>query len=62
MERTPHISRDERGGGVRRIVALERRYHCSACGHENRSWTRLRSCLACGQPLAHAVIRRAAIT
>lgn len=45
---------------VRRLVGLEREYRCSA-GHEHRSWNRLRACPDCGESLAIAVIRRAAL-
>ncbi len=45
---------------VRRLVGLEREYRCSA-GHEHRSWGRLRSCPDCGESLAVAVIRHAAL-
>jgi hypothetical protein len=53
----------EEGGsarGVRRLIGLEREYRCSA-GHEHRSWSRLRACPECGERLAVAVIRRAAL-
>jgi hypothetical protein len=46
--------------GMRRLVGLEREYCCSA-GHEHRSWGRLRACPECGESLAVAVIRRAAL-
>jgi hypothetical protein len=39
---------------------MQREYRCSA-GHEHRSWERLRSCPDCGESLAVAVIRRAAL-
>ncbi len=45
---------------MRRLVGLQREYRCSA-GHEHRSWDRLRSCPECGELLAVAVIRRAAL-
>jgi len=45
---------------MRRVVGLEREYRCSA-GHEHRSWGRLRACPECGEALAVAVIRRAAL-
>jgi predicted amidophosphoribosyltransferase len=45
----------------RRLVALERNYHCGSCGKDHRSWSRMRSCSACGETLTHAVIRRAAL-
>jgi predicted amidophosphoribosyltransferase len=46
---------------ARRLVGLERSYECASCGAEHRSWTRLRSCPDCGEHLAVAVIRRAAL-
>jgi predicted amidophosphoribosyltransferase len=46
---------------TRRLVALERNYHCSGCGKDHRSWSRLRSCTVCGEPLTHALIKRAAL-
>jgi transcription elongation factor Elf1 len=60
MEHTHH-ARDERQPAARRVVALERHYRCQTCGHEHRSWSRLRSCADCGETLSHAVIRRAAV-
>ena len=45
---------------TRRMVGLERHYHCSSCGGEHRNWSRMSSCPDCGQPFAAAVIRRAA--
>jgi predicted RNA-binding Zn-ribbon protein involved in translation (DUF1610 family) len=45
----------------RRLVALERNYECASCGAEHRSWTRMRACPDCGEHLAVAVIRRAAL-
>jgi hypothetical protein len=47
-------------GEVRRLVGLERNYRCSV-GHEHRSWSRLRTCPDCGEPLTMAVISRAAL-
>jgi hypothetical protein len=49
------------GQAMRRMVGMEREYRCSA-GHEHRSWTRLHACPDCGEALAIAVIRRAALT
>jgi predicted amidophosphoribosyltransferase len=46
---------------AKRLIGLERRYACGACGSEHRSWSRLRACPGCGEPLAVAVIRRAAV-
>ena len=40
---------------------LERNYECASCGAEHRSVTRMRSCPDCGEHLAVAVIRRAAL-
>ncbi|HEX2129365.1 MAG TPA: hypothetical protein VHF58_09135 [Solirubrobacterales bacterium] len=45
---------------ARRLVSLERHYHCDRCGGERRSWTRLPACPACGEAFVSAVIRRAA--
>jgi len=45
---------------MRRLVGLQREYRCSS-GHQHRSWTRLRSCPECGESLAVAIIRRAAL-
>jgi hypothetical protein len=45
---------------AKRMVGLERSYRCSACGYEQRSWTRLSACEGCGETLGVAVIRRAA--
>jgi hypothetical protein len=66
MTAPPITSADTAMGGsaarqpVRRVVGLEREYRCSA-GHEHRSWGRIRSCPECGESLAVAVIRRAAL-
>jgi hypothetical protein len=46
---------------ARRLIAFERHYSCSGCGHEYRSWSRLPACPDCGEPFPIAVIRRAAI-
>jgi hypothetical protein len=46
---------------AKRLIGLERRYACDGCGSEHRSWSRLRACPQCGEPLAVAVIRRAAV-
>ncbi|HYU60767.1 MAG TPA: hypothetical protein VEK39_08400 [Solirubrobacterales bacterium] len=51
-----------RARDARRLVGLERSYRCDGCGAEHRSWARIRSCPDCGEPLAVAVIRRAAFT
>jgi ribosomal protein L37AE/L43A len=48
--------------GRRRLIALERHYHCESCGREQRSWARVPACPDCGQAFASAVIRRAALT
>jgi len=45
---------------MRRLVGLQREYRCSS-GHQHRSWTRHWSCPECGESLAVAVIRRAAL-
>jgi hypothetical protein len=45
----------------RRLVGLERDYHCGSCGEHHRSWSRQRSCPACGEQLGPARIRRAAV-
>ncbi|HEX6116246.1 MAG TPA: hypothetical protein VFY99_04050 [Solirubrobacterales bacterium] len=55
--RKPRRSTANRGQAVR----LERNYECASCDAEHRSWTRLRSCPDCGEHLAVAVIRRAAL-
>jgi hypothetical protein len=67
MTAPPITSSDIATGGsgaardsLRRLVGLEREYQCSA-GHRHRSWDRLRSCPDCGESLAVAVIRRAAL-
>jgi hypothetical protein len=66
MTAPPITSADIATGGsgtkrpMRRLVGLEREYRCSA-GHEHRSWGRIRSCPDCGESLAVAVIRRAAL-
>ncbi len=49
-----------RSPAMRRLVGMQREYRCSA-GHEHLSWERLRSCPDCGESLAVAVIRRAAL-
>ena len=46
----------------RRIVGLERRYRCEACGSEHRSWERAAACPSCGEAFVAAVIRRAALS
>jgi hypothetical protein len=45
---------------ARRMVGLERHYHCECCGGDRRSWTRLAACPDCGEAYVAAVIRRAA--
>jgi hypothetical protein len=66
MTAPPITSADTVTGGsaarqpTRRVVGFEREYRCSA-GHEHRSWGRIRSCPECGELLAVAVIRRAAL-
>ena len=40
---------------------LERDYECSSCGSQHRSVGRMRACPDCGEHLAVAVIRRAAL-
>jgi rubrerythrin len=49
------------GAGSRKLVGLERHYSCSSCGEQHRSWSRVRSCPACGEALTAARIRRAAL-
>jgi hypothetical protein len=46
---------------ARRLIGLERQYHCRSCGGERRSWSRLAACPDCGEDFAAAVIRRAAL-
>jgi hypothetical protein len=46
---------------ARRLIGLEREYHCGSCGGERRSWSRLAACPDCGEAFAAAVIRRAAV-
>jgi hypothetical protein len=53
--------RKGRAAEVKRLVGLERSYACGSCGSEHRSWSRLRACPECGEALAVAVIRRAAV-
>ena len=45
---------------ARRLVSLERHYHCGGCGSERSSWTRISACPECGEAFVAAVIRRAA--
>jgi hypothetical protein len=45
---------------ARRMVGLERHYHCECCGGDRRSWTRMATCPDCGEAYVSAVIRRAA--
>ena len=45
---------------ARRLVSLERHYHCDGCGSERSSWTRMSACPECGEAFVAAVIRRAA--
>jgi hypothetical protein len=45
---------------ARRVVGLERHYHCGSCGCDRRSWTRMSACPRCGEAYVAAVIRRAA--
>ncbi len=45
---------------ARRLVGFERHYHCAACGHDRRTWTRASACPDCGEHYVAAVIRRAA--
>lgn len=45
---------------ARRLVGLERSYHCDSCGSERRSWTRMSCCPECGEAFVSAVIHRAA--
>jgi transcription elongation factor Elf1 len=54
-------ARSEPARAPRRLIGLERQYRCGACNHEQRSWDRMRNCTACGEALAMAVIRRAAL-
>jgi rubrerythrin len=44
----------------RRMVGLERHYHCESCGADHSSWARVRACPECGTAFVAAVIRRAA--
>lgn len=46
---------------ARRLIGLERHYHCRSCEGERRSWTRLASCPDCGDAFTGAVIRRAVL-
>jgi hypothetical protein len=46
---------------ARRLVGLERHYHCESCGHDRRSWARMSACPDCGEVFALAVIHRAAV-
>ncbi len=46
---------------ARRLVGLERQYHCRSCGVEHSSWTRMSACPDCGEAYVAAVIRRAAL-
>ena len=45
----------------RKLVGFERHYRCDSCSGERRSWSRLRSCPDCGEPLTSARILRAAV-
>jgi hypothetical protein len=45
----------------RKLVGLERHYRCRSCGEAHRSWSKLRTCPRCGEPLRAARIRRAAL-
>ena len=45
---------------TRRMVGLERHYHCRGCHSERSSWTRMSSCPDCGHAYVAGVIRRAA--
>ena len=47
---------------ARRLIGLERHYHCSSCGSERQSWARISACPECGEAFVAAVIRRAAVT
>ena len=47
---------------ARRMVGLERHYHCRGCGADHTSWSRMAGCPDCGRPFVAAVIRRAAFT
>lgn len=46
---------------ARRLVGFERHYHCAACGHDRRTWTRAEACPDCGEHYVSAVIHRAAV-
>jgi len=61
MKSTNTYEATDRGSGSRRLIGLERNYECASCGAEHRSWTRMRACPDCGEHLATAVIRRAAL-
>ena len=45
----------------RRLIALERHYHCTSCGSDERAWARVAACPNCGEAFVAAVIRRAAL-
>jgi hypothetical protein len=45
----------------RRLIGLERHYHCDGCGRDRRSWARMSACPDCGVAYSVAVIRRAAV-
>jgi predicted RNA-binding Zn-ribbon protein involved in translation (DUF1610 family) len=45
---------------ARRMVGLERHYHCESCGGDHHSWARMSNCPDCGEAYVAAVIRRAA--
>jgi DNA-directed RNA polymerase subunit RPC12/RpoP len=57
---TPAKGRRGSPEGSVRLIGLERQYRCDGCGHEHRSWSRLRECPDCGQRFFFATILRAA--
>ena len=62
MAMKTHLGKTKfRSPRTRQLVGLERTYECSSCGNEHRSWARMRACPDCGDHLAVAVIRRAAL-
>jgi hypothetical protein len=44
---------------TRRMIGVQRSYHCESCGAEARTWARLSICPRCGEVLTFAVIGRA---
>ena len=58
---TTQFRKPSRSAAGDRPVRLERNYACDGCGAQHRSASRMRSCPDCGEHLAYAVIRRAAL-